>query len=433
MSVTLGAKFNCNYTNEECLRGDPDVQIISSSGKVFGINRMVLVCSTPVSTEFLKKHWGSSVWEETVHVTTDFGDPELEALMNFCFTGALPMTADKALDMRFAAVFHAFGLDLNYLADPTAVIKTEPVEPVYEGPIGDYYGEDFLQQGFYEEDESKDLPILPLVQQGSKKKARKIIKEEDDEYIASPIPMKKRKKIKLGNTAESMKTKRARQGKSKDDPKTFFYFPNDLERDFDLKYQCRRCVRGFNELYDYRQHYMRHEHGKEDRSKAFCCLRCYQFFSSNKKEVIEHGKDGCNVKRHEDDKSAIQYYCVFCPEGGTDHDTSIEWLQHLKRHHPTEEARLFREHQCGACGKGWKGDYLLEKHRKLEGPYHREECNTCGLPVASWEDHQKHIKEKHDNKWVFKCGLCGVCKFETDDEERGHRKFCKHSQQKDFS
>ena len=30
--------------------------------------------------------------------------------------------------------------------------------------------------------------------------------------------------------------------------------------------------------------------------------------------------------------------------------------------------------------------------------------------------------------FLFQCGLCGVCKFETEEEERGHRKFCKHSQ-----
>ena len=40
------------------------------------------------------------------------------------------------------------------------------------------------------------------------------------------------------------------------------------------------------------------------------------------------------------------------------------------------------------------------------------------MPVSSWEEHQKHIKEKHDGKWVYKCGLCGVCKFETEEEER---------------
>lgn len=195
-----------------------------------------------------------------------------------------------------------------------------------------------------------------------------------------------------------------------------------------MKYQCRRCVRGFNELYDYRQHFLRHDLGAEDYDKAFTCLRCYKFHSASKKEVLDHGKDGCDIKRHEDDKSSILYHCIYCPEGGTDLETSIEWLQHLKRFHPNEEARLFREHQCKSCGKGWKGDYLLEKHRKLEGPFHRDECNTCGLPVKSWDDHQKHIKEKHDNVWVYKCGLCGVCKFETEEEERGHRKFCKHSQ-----
>ena len=177
-------------------------------------------------------------------------------------------------------------------------------------------------------------------------------------------------------TTQANGEKKTRNRKSKEDPKTFFYFPLDIDRDLDLKYQCRRCHRGFNELYDYRQHYLRysfypgwifrkpfntrstniifstssafrHDLGKEDPSKAFACLRCYQFISSNKKEVLDHGKDGCTVKRHEDDKSSILYYCIYCPDGGTDLETSIEWLQHMKRRHPEQEARLFRVRRSG--------------------------------------------------------------------------------------
>ena len=87
---------------------------------------------------------------------------------------------------------------------------------------------------------------------------------------------------------------------------------------------------------------LRHDLGAEDYDKAFTCLRCYKFHSASKKEVLDHGKDGCDIKRHEDDKSSILYHCIYCPEGGTDLETSIEWLQHLKRFHPNEEARLFR-------------------------------------------------------------------------------------------
>jgi len=467
----LGTRYKCHYTESAVLHQNPDVQIISSSGKKFGINRTVLACSSPVCHDLMVELYACPLAnsEEVVHISTDFDEAEVESIMNFFFTGALPVRNEK-LDAGLQPVFHALGLDLNYLAEPGISIKAEPVEPdlsVYEGPIGDYFGED----DYYGNDgyDGENKPILPLQLQAKKKRQKKIIEDMENSVIPN-LPMltmsvtvdkpgKKRaaassnkkgggsgaKKIKkavkkeeeddesydedgTSPTKQANGEKKTRNRKSKEDPKTFFYFPLDIDRDLDLKYQCRRCHRGFNELYDYRQHYLRHDLGKEDPSKAFACLRCYQFFSSNKKEVLDHGKDGCTVKRHEDDKSSILYYCIYCPDGGTDLETSIEWLQHMKRRHPEQEARLFREHVCSACGKGWKGDYLLEKHRKQEGPFHRDECNTCGMPVSSWEEHQKHIKEKHDGKWVYKCGLCGVCKFETEEEERGHRKFCKHSQ-----
>ena len=105
---------------------------------------------------------------------------------------------------------------------------------------------------------------MPLVKQAKKKK-RKIAKEMED-FIVAPeledfiVPPKKRKKMKSEIKDEGIKTeeqkgpKKTRNRKSKDDPKTSFYFPLDVDRDLDLKYQCRRCMRGFNELYDYRQH-----------------------------------------------------------------------------------------------------------------------------------------------------------------------------------
>ena len=100
--------------------------------------------------------------EEVVHISTDFDEAEVESIMNFFFTGALPVRNEK-LDAGLQPVFHALGLDLNYLAEPGISIKAEPVEPdlsVYEGPIGDYFGED----DYYGNDgyDGENKPILPL-------------------------------------------------------------------------------------------------------------------------------------------------------------------------------------------------------------------------------------------------------------------------------
>ena len=43
---------------------------------------------------------------------------------------------------------------------------------------------------------------------------------------------------------------------------------------------------------------------------------------------------------------------------------------------------------CVACGYSNKNAKSLEYHVKLMGPYHNDQCVTCGAKVNSWQDHQ---------------------------------------------
>ena len=46
MTVQLGARFKVYYLDSAMLMDNQDVQLISSSGNMFGINRVVLACAS---------------------------------------------------------------------------------------------------------------------------------------------------------------------------------------------------------------------------------------------------------------------------------------------------------------------------------------------------------------------------------------------------
>ena len=55
------------------------------------------------------------------------------------------------------------------------------------------------------------------------------------------------------------------------------------------------------------------------------------------------------------------------------------------------------------------------------GPYHKDECDQCGLAMGSWAEHQEHIQNAHANVWMYKCGICE--ELFNDKTERGsHRR-----------
>ena len=398
--IPVGSLFKVFYTDKSTLLGSQDVYFISTSGHKHGINRAVLACGSQVCRDLLLDLYSCPIAnsEDHVYISTNITDEDLEVIMAFFTDGMLPMDEAGKFSQCSKQLFKLFGLDLDYLNSPCNGNETESIKMEPEG-------EDF------EDDKLEcfvSIDTYPLLTEGKNKK-RKL--EE--------------KKSGKSNGYFPKRSKNSSVATFREDPKYFFYFPQTGSRDLTKRYQCKRCVRGFKELFDYRQHYLRHEMDYEDYDKAFTCVRCYEYQSSSKKDVFDHGKEECKIKRHEDDQSCVRYFCVYC-EGGKDLDTSTQWLMHMKDSHPEEERKLFRSYVCASCGKGWKGDCILAKHKRYEGPYHTDNCNTCGVPVDSWEEHQEHVRDFHDGTFEHKCGLCGFCKFDSYEEKLDHRKFCKY-------
>ena len=106
-------------------------------------------------------------------------------------------------------------------------------------------------------------------------------------------------------------------------------------------------------------------------------------------------------------------------------ETIIKLNNHLKEKHEDGKRNSSLPFECNACGRGYMTYDSLKFHRKLEGPFHLNECSLCHEQLETWAEHQKHLDEKHDGKFMHRCGICGVSSFDTDKQKINHHVFCR--------
>jgi len=399
--VTLGGS-SIYYIEPANLTRYQDVYIKSESGATFGFNRSHLSALSSICHDIFMDLYQCPLAnsDEAIHISTNLTKRELEMLSDFFLHGSLPTLAeDYGVNFKTKALFEAFGLRLQNLQ---CVKQEHGLQSFNDEPIS-------LLTDFDPEDDD----FIPS------KKARDSIqhKEESDMWDESPTPSPVPKK--------QPKAKRARRhvNESSED---LFSFPQTGQRDFSLAFQCQRCVRGFNRVMDYRQHYYRHEMGKEDLSKAFVCLKCMNFTAASIGLVGKnsaHWCKECPVKRFDDMNSKITYFCAFCEVVFT---SSMLLEKHLEEKHATERKKFSRpQFECSACGKGFTCNKTLMRHIKREGPFHKCHCVQCNMDFDSWTDLSMHNSKVHDNKVQYMCGICGVNYFDSEKQRQDHKNFCK--------
>jgi len=268
--------------------------------------------------------------------------------------------------------------------------------------------EDGFEPAYTSFDDKDDHPIRRKRKRNSLKNDTSIGDHIKIKHFVTP---KKRKPVKKTPAA------------AKESKNDLFSFPQGGPRDLQMAYQCQRCVRGFNKVSDYRQHFRRHDMEKEDMSKAFICLRCMDFEAPEEKLITKHCRAECPVTRHDDTNSKFTYFCVFCE---VVFDTSNSFERHLEEKHPIERKKFSRAYcVCQACGKEFKDFGGLKKHKIYEGPLHTCRCMECKIDFDCWTDLSHHILKMHDNKVKYWCGFCGINSFESEDVKNHHKKFCK--------
>jgi len=446
MMVPVGTLFKVFYTDPESLSGHQDVHFISESGNMHSVNRCVLACHSQVCRQVLRSVYACPIAnaDENIYVSTNLSDDELTKIVKFVTGGFLPtLPGDgQTIDLTASSFFRAIGIDLQHLPVKPILTKSEsndvfsqpndvtsqaniphdhpPDIDIKSEKIHEYYDDDVECNVEFTEDfmEEEDQPI----RRKRKRKAPAVNydEEEEDEPLVEKPKVKRKSAKKEDTTAKPKKI--VRPGEAKD---WYFHFPQDEERDLSNPYQCQRCTRSFKSLPEYRQHFLRHNMEVPDFERAYTCLRCFNFTAGKEAAVQNHGKSECPVKAHYDDDSCFTYFCVFCPDGGQSFGRLNDWSRHMTKEHPEEDNKLFHSFVCAACGKGWRALHTLAKHKMQEGPHHTDACAQCGFKVKSWAHHQQHLAKEHGGVFKWQCGLCGVCVFDTEEENRNHRKLCK--------
>ena len=319
------------------------------------------------------------------------------------------------------------------------VVKTE---------LGDHFDPaDFENEDYLEEDpayipakaELGDEEDLPL------KKYNSGWKKEDDDYVPIEAGKEKKASKKTPRTIDSAK-KRGRPKKEDDgEPKkkrerkaykeetesekeAYFFFPQEEERDLSKPYQCDKCVRGFEEERQYRQHVHRHLLGEEDYSKAYLCDGCEIFTCGSDREVVEHRKSDCPIKKRLDAVSKFYYHCVICTPTIT-----FKFSKELRFHHQELHSNVVEMKNqkqiinCPSCGVELQAQKQnpLASHFLKEGPFHsKSQCSFCPSTFKTWDEHKQHLDRNHNGVFRYTCGHCGFNHFPTYNEFVNHKTMC---------
>ena len=91
--IPLGELFKVYYMGPDVVANFWDVYITSVTGKVFGINRSVLACLSPMCRDLFLDLYKCPLAnaDESIHISTNFSDQEVSELRDFfCSGGKLP-------------------------------------------------------------------------------------------------------------------------------------------------------------------------------------------------------------------------------------------------------------------------------------------------------------------------------------------------------
>ena len=167
-------------------------------------------------------------------------------------------------------------------------------------------------------------------------------------------------------------------------------FVTEGERDETKKFQCDQCLFGTDQITPFKEHM--HKHTVADKpEEQYICTLCKITFPSHdaKNKHIKNGHDGL--------KSMKCRYCDMTFYAKTDRK---------KRRQHEWEVHRYRERQCGECGKVFKHRDSVAKHRTQMGIMHDGKCAHPGCSevfgTGMYEDYQKHIKEAHNDIWLYR-------------------------------
>jgi len=425
--------YTVYYLQPEFVAAFPDIRLVSSEGKNYGLNRAVLASVSPLFRSVLE----DDPEETDVIIRTEIAQPQLEAFYHFITSGVVPMSH---LDTDTIDTFSHLGVDLNtfkfsklqVLERLSAMVKLEPDDTQHTlmNKI------DTTSEQISEEENKPLRSCIPPAR--SKRRKKEIafdagpsdctfddlpsdFKEEIDavEEITVDVNIndfdtfceeellkdldedendKEAKKVSRKRRRHLLKSDKRAQHPN------LFHFPQSGTRD-KSKFQCDQCVRGFGARDSLLQH--KYRHTAKGPHEAWTCLLCQEKFEYYR-DMIKH-KD----ETHADDP-------LVCPHCCTKFKFRKSLMNHIKVHD-----QAVNWVACVNCGKQFARRAELKIHMKKKGKYHTDHCTwstLCpGIKFQTYQEHLEHVRVVHEGKFAFRCPYCPKV-LESETMRRRHMK-----------
>jgi len=415
--VHLGSHSQIFYLSSDVMKEFEDVRMVSNSGQVFNFNRCVLAAQSRICYKvFRDVVYQIANSDETLTIVTNCTTEELMIMSDFFLRGKTPGRSNDPLvdpanniDSETLSLFHTFGVDLTSGSKPSHLnsLSSDPKEesedqkPLWikseeEGVdvsqvIGEY--DTGLIDTILDYPEDETIFDGPKVKKGPKKankaNKRKRDQTENNDATAGGDQPKAKKEKKTKVKKEISQNSNVKE--------TYFYFPQTGERDLSLPFQCHRCIRGFKDVFGYRQHFHRHDLETPDYSKAFVCIRCDYFTGSSQVMLADHGKKECAVERHDDENSKFSYYCYKC-DPVQKFKTVYMLTQHVAEKHENAKVRI-----CPICGTSLTKTSYSSHMKTMHGDQNIK-CSECPATFKHQHIYTKHFRNKHT---IMTCEECG--------------------------
>ena len=78
-------------------------------------------------------------------------------------------------------------------------------------------------------------------------------------------------------------------------------------------------------------------------------------------------------------------------------DTMPDHIKQLATRKKTEENHNTKVHKCKNCSYKTKYSTILQRHIESIHYKLRSECNYCGKDFSTWDNLNRHMKNKHTN------------------------------------
>jgi len=199
----------------------------------------------------------------------------------------------------------------------------------------------------------------------------------------------------------------------------------DGERDTSLKFQCPRCIKGFEYKYLLNEHLLIHDaqamaENDHDPSSTACPFCAEKFDSSE--DLNDHKLTVHYVRVQLGAQSKTdKFKCLQCDKE-IQNQQFMEW--HIRKRHP-KAAESKKE--CIICGKLFlKQDVVgYNNHMSDHGKYELHDRNKCplcpGVRFYTFQDRKEHVLKFHEGKFVTKCPHCPQI-FDTEEERHQHER-----------